>query len=98
VAEVACYHFLMGRMAQIDIKKLYDHHEQLLGIEARLEDLLSECGPAKQEVAPSLQALTRRLLDQLEDVPDSDESRAAVEDVKAHGAVPWSEVEAELGK
>jgi len=88
----------MARLAQIDIEKLYEQHEQLLSIQAGLTDLLVEANPDEHRIAESLRELAQRMLDQLEDVLDSEASRAAMEDVQLHGAVPWEEVEAELRK
>lgn len=88
----------MSLMVQIDIEPLYEHHVQLLRIVERLEDLSQEAGPAEREVAETLRTLAQRMLDQIEDVLDSEESRAAMEDVRLHGAIPWEEVEAQLGR
>jgi len=88
----------MTMMVQIDIEALYRQHEKLLNVEDRLEDLLREADPAECEVGEALQKVARQLLDQLEDVLDCEESRAAMEDARLHGAVPWEEVEAELGR
>lgn len=87
----------MAVMVQIDAEVLYQQHQLILGIEERLEDLLREAGPAERQVAEALRTLTQRMLDQIEDVLDSQASRAAMEDVRVHGAMPWEEVEAELG-
>lgn len=86
----------MATMVQIDVEGLYQQHEQLLRIEEHLEDLGREAPAAERELAKSLQAVARQILDQIEDVLDSDRSRAVMEDVQRHGAVPWEEVEAEL--
>lgn len=86
----------MVAIVQIDIGPLYERHQELLEIEELLEDLVREATPAERRVADSLRALAERLRDQIEDVLDTEASRAGMEDVRLHGAVPWEEVEAEL--
>jgi hypothetical protein len=88
----------MAMMIQIDIEALSKQHEQLVTIEDQLEDLLREAGPAERQVAVALQRLAREMLDQMEDVLDSEASRAAMDDVRLRGAVAWEDVEAELGR
>ena len=83
-------------MVQIDVEALYERHQQLLRVEERLDDLLNEAGPVEGKIAEDLRTMARQILDQIEDVLDSDQSRAAMDDARLHGAIPWGEVEAEL--
>ncbi len=86
----------MATMVQIDVDALYQQHEQLLRVEERLEDLLREAGPAERKAAEGLRTVARQILDQIEDILDSDQSQGAMDDARLHGAIPWEEVEAEL--
>ena len=86
----------MTRMVQVDVDGLYQRHEQLLQIEVQLADLLREGGSPERELGEVLHELAERILEQLEDILDSDQSQAVMEDVTLHGAVPWEEVEADL--
>ncbi len=83
-------------MVEIDVDALYQQHEQLLRVEERLEDLLREAGPAERKAAEGLRTVARQILDQIEDILDSDQSQGAMDDARLHGAIPWEEVEAEL--
>lgn len=88
----------MGVMVQIDVEALYQQHERLMNVEERRDDLLREAGPAERELLEEFRALSRDVLEGIEDVLDSEGSRIAMEDVRLHGATPWDEVEAELGR
>jgi predicted transcriptional regulator len=92
------YHWLMGMKVQIDIEALYEQHERLLSIEEQVADILREASLTERGVAEQIQSLAEQMLEQIEDVLDSEASRAAMEDVRLQGAVPWDEVEAELGR
>jgi predicted transcriptional regulator len=85
------------RIVQVNVDALYERHERLLRVEHQVEDLLSEGTPAERELAARLQIILHEILDQIEDVLDSDQSRAVMEDVQQHGSVPWKDVKAELG-
>ncbi len=87
----------MIRLVPIDVEPLFRQHDELLQIERRLDALVEEATPAEKPLVQDLQALARQLIDQLENVLDSEASRDAMEDVRLHGAVPWELVETELG-
>ena len=87
----------MTHLVTIDAEPLFLEHDLLLEIEGHLDDIVRESASAEKPLAQQLQALARRLIDQLENVLDSEASREAAEDVRLHGAVPWGVVEADLG-
>ena len=81
---------------QIDVDLLYRQHDELLRVQEQLEDLLQEATDGDRRIAETLSRMADELVDHIENVLDSDRSRVVMEDVRAHGAIPWTEVEAEL--
>lgn len=84
----------MATTVPLDIEPLYQLHEQLLELDERLNDLGLEATPVERQIAESLRSIGQRMIDLVEDVLDSQESRLAMEDVRRHGAVPWEQIEA----
>jgi hypothetical protein len=86
----------MTTTIEIDAEVLYQQHQRLIGITDLLEDLIAETGLQEGEMLARIKTLTEQALEQVEEILDSEASRVAMEDVRAHGAVPWEEIDEEF--